>query len=208
MQISLATFGSFLLTCIVIELTPGPNMAYLAIISASHGRRAGWAATIGIALGLLMLGLAAALGLATIVLQSRFLYESLRWFGVGYLLWLAWEGWTETDEASNALATQSADDAQYFRRGLITNLLNPKAALFFMSVLPEFIELSRPILAQTLGLSVIYVIVATSIHATIVALAGTAGSVLKQTDRIRTTRRTLSAGLAIIAVWLAFSTAK
>jgi threonine/homoserine/homoserine lactone efflux protein len=68
-------------------------MAYLAVLGASIGRRAGFAATLGVALGLLIVGLAAALGLAAVIANSRVLYEALRWAGVLYLFWLAWEAW-------------------------------------------------------------------------------------------------------------------
>ena len=208
MAISTTTLLSFLLTCIVIEITPGPNMAYLAIVAATHGRRTGWMATLGIACGLLMLGLAAAFGLATLVLKYSILYETLRWCGVAYLLWLAWEGWTEAEGSAPEDATHPIDNATYFWRGLVTNLLNPKAALFFLSVLPDFVDLSRSILPQTVGLSIVYVLVATTIHATIVALAGTASNLLARPDDMRMLRRTLSALLAIIALWLAYATAR
>ena len=89
--VTFETLLAFILTCLVIELTPGPNMAYLALLSASIGRRAGFAATLGVALGLLIVGLAAALGLAAVIANSRLLYEALRWAGVLYLFWLAWE---------------------------------------------------------------------------------------------------------------------
>ena len=208
MAISTTTLLSFLLTCIVIEITPGPNMAYLAIVAATHGRRTGWMATLGIACGLLMLGLAAAFGLATLVLKYSILYETLRWCGVAYLLWLAWEGWTEAEGSAPEDATHPIDNATYFWRGLVTNLLNPKAALFFLSVLPDFVDLSRSILPQTVSLSIVYVLVATTIHATIVALAGTASNLLARPDDMRMLRRTLSALLAIIALWLAYATAR
>ena len=117
MQSFLATVPSYILTCVVIEVTPGPNMAYLAIVSAVHGRRAGWAATAGIALGLLALGIAGAFGLAAIILQSSVVYEALRWCGVAYLLWLAWEGWSEADGASHEIAAQAAGNVAFFRRG-------------------------------------------------------------------------------------------
>ena len=70
------TLLAFAVTCLVIELTPGPNMAYLAMLSATKGRRAGFAATLGVALGLLVIGLAAALGLTALIANSRMLYES------------------------------------------------------------------------------------------------------------------------------------
>jgi hypothetical protein len=80
--ISFEILLAFTATCLVIEVTPGPNMAYLAVLSASKGRRAGFAATLGIALGLLIVGLAAALGLTAIITNSRWVYEALRWGGV------------------------------------------------------------------------------------------------------------------------------
>ena len=91
--VTLGTLLTFAVTCLVIELTPGPNMAYLAILSATKGRRAGFAATLGVAVGLSMVGLAAVLGLTVLVANSPMLYEVLRWGGVVYLLWLAYEGW-------------------------------------------------------------------------------------------------------------------
>ncbi len=208
MPITSATLLSFVLTCLVIEVTPGPNMAYLAILAASRGRRAGYIATAGIAAGLLMLGIAAGLGLAAIVLQSRPLYEMLRWCGVAYLLWLAWEGWSEADDINERATAEVEDYGAFFRRGLLTNLLNPKAALFFLSVLPEFLDVSRNVVPQTLALSATYVCIATAIHLSIVSLAGIASGHLADAVKMRFARKVLSALLALIAVWLAFSTAR
>ena len=98
--ISFGTLLTFAVTCLLLELTPGPNKAYLALLSAGKGRRAGFAATLGVALGLLVVGLAAALGLTALIASSRTLYEALRWGGVLYLLWLAYEGWRGEEETS------------------------------------------------------------------------------------------------------------
>ncbi len=183
-------------------------MAYLAVLSASSGRRAGFAATLGIALGLLIVGLGAALGLAALISNSRFLYEALRWAGVAYLTWLAWEGWHDANETSPATTDSTNSDAAYFQRGLMTNLLNPKAAVFYIAVLPTFVDASRPVLWQTAALSIVYVAIATAIHATIVSLAAAAQPFLDDQDRSRIARRALSLGLAAVAVWLAISTAR
>src|ERR1700756_5134597 len=86
---------AFALTATIIELTPGPNMGYLAVLAASAGRRAGFAATAGVAAGLLGAGIASSLRLAAIVAASNLIYEMLRWGGLFYLLWLAWEGWRD-----------------------------------------------------------------------------------------------------------------
>jgi len=131
-----ATLLAFALTCAVIEITPGPNMAWLAALSLSRGWRIGLAAVAGVALGLSVYGILAALGVAAIIENSSFLYETLRWGGVAYLLWLAWDAWSSADEiAPEESAGEDHERASAFRRGLITNLLNPKAAVFYVAML-------------------------------------------------------------------------
>jgi len=199
--VTFATLLTFAATCLVIELTPGPNMAYLAVLSASKSRRSGFAATLGVALGLLIVGLAAAFGLAAIVANSRWLYEALRWGGVVYLLWLAWEGW-RGEETSPGDAKVAAGDAKYFMRGLVTNLLNPKAGIFYIAVLPTFVDEARPLAGQAVALSIVYVAVATAAHSVIVLLADVARPWLEDERRSTVARRVLSLLLGGIAVWL------
>ena len=199
-----ASLASFALTSLLIELTPGPNMTYLALVAARDGRRSGFATVAGVTLGLAVIGLVAAFGVAELVQSSRLLYESLRWAGVLFLLYLAWEGWrTGTD----VVASDGSSRGRYFMRGLVTNLLNPKAAVFYVAVLPTFIDTSKPVLAQTVALTVIYVLVATLIHSAIVVLAGTLEPFLNDPRRERIARRVLSALLACVAIWFGWSTA-
>lgn len=200
---------AFALTCFVIEITPGPNMAYLAALSLSQGVRAGLAAVAGIALGLSVYGVAASLGLSAIIDNSAFLYEALRWGGVVYLLWLAWEAWAAEREVAPETVDGGIDPWTAFRRGLITNLLNPKAAVFYVAVLPDFIQIGKGAVAtQTLVLSAIYVGIATAIHLVIVLLASRLQSVIATPEQRRTVRRILAVLLAGIAVWFAFSTSR
>ena len=196
----------FLLASLLVELTPGPNMAWLAIVGVSQGRSRGFAAVAGVALGLAIVGALAAMGLGGIVSASPLLYELLRWAGVLWLLWLAWDGWREAGEALEEVPSDWGL-GRYFRRGLVTNLLNPKAAVFFLAVLPTFTDPTRPILPQTLTLSAAFVVLATLIHGTIVALAGLAAPLLQDPRRARLLRRTLSASLALVALWFAWETA-
>lgn len=193
----------FLVMAFLVELTPGPNMTYLALVSAGEGRRAGFATVAGIALGLTLIGIIAALGVAELIQASAVLFESLRWAGVVFLLYLAWEGWT----AGTDVATRSADErGRYFARGLITNLLNPKAGLFYISVLPTFIDPAAPAGRQAVMLTGIYVAVATLVHLLIVILAGSLTHILANSSREQTVRRALSLLLAAVAVWFAFTT--
>jgi len=193
---------AFAVTALVIELTPGPNLAYLAILSATEGRRAGFAAVLGIAVGLLVVGLAAALGLTAIIMTSRWLYELLRWGGILYLLWLAWAGWRGEPDTPAGAVTSAPSRSKFFLQGLTTNLLNPKAGLFYIAVLPEFVDQTKPVISQAAMLSVIYVAIATSVHSTIVTLAGATRPWLEQGHREIVARRVLSLLLAVIAVWL------
>jgi threonine/homoserine/homoserine lactone efflux protein len=197
---------SFIATCTIIELTPGPNMAYLAVLSASDGRRAGFFATLGIALGLLTVGIAAALGLAALVSSSTFAFQILRWGGVFYLLWLAWDGWKNESETSPGKSGAENKSTKFFKRGLIVNLLNPKAAVFYVAILPEFINASSHIVSQAVALTITYVLIATTIHCTIVMLAGTAREFLQDDHRRLIARRVLSIALALIALWFAYTT--
>ncbi|WP_049750610.1 LysE family translocator [Nitrobacter winogradskyi] len=191
-------------------MTPGPNMAYLAALSLSQGIRAGLAAVGGVALGLAVYGLVAALGLSAAIDSSPLLYEVLRWGGVVYLLWLAWEAWArETETSAGNNGDPDIRPAQAFRRGLITNLLNPKAAVFYVAVLPDFVQIGKGSVAmQTLTLSAVYVGVATVVHLAIVLLASRLQSAIRTADKRRTVRRVLAVALAAIAIWFAFSTAR
>jgi threonine/homoserine/homoserine lactone efflux protein len=198
---------AFALTATIIEITPGPNMAYIASLSLSHGLRVGFAAVAGIALGLMTYGIAAALGLAALIDSSRLLYEMLRWAGVAYLLWLAWDAWSSESETSPDTADgENSQPWRAFRRGLVTNLLNPKAAIFYVAVLPEFVRIDGgSVVTQTLMLSVIYVGIATAIHAGIVLLAGSLQGTIATPDRRRTVRRGLALVLFGIAIWFALT---
>lgn len=205
---SFAAYLSFIMTCLIIEITPGPNMAYLAVLSASNGRRAGFAATLGIALGLLIIGIAAALGVATLISSVPLAYQVLRWGGVGYLLWLAWDGWKEESEISLKKTDESFQHTKFFKRGLIVNLLNPKAAVFYVAILPGFISPSSSTVFQAVTLTILYVILATVMHTLIVALAGTAQKFLENKKRRLIVRRALSLSLVVIAIWFALTTGK
>lgn len=195
---------AFILTVIVIELTPGPNMAWLAVLSADRGRRAGLTATLGVATGLALLGLLAALGFAALIARSPWLFEMLRYGGTLFLLWLAIEGWRSAGESSPARMDGSL--RRHFRDGLMINLLNPKAGLFYLIVLPDYISPDLPSLPQAVGLTTISVGIATGIHLVIVALASRAAVWLSNADRTRLFRRALAVLLALIAIWLFLDT--
>ena len=196
---------AFVVTAAIIELTPGPNMGYLAVLAASAGRRAGLVATAGVATGLLGAGIASSLGLAAIVAASHLIYESLRWGGLLYLLWLAWEGWCDASKDVGK-AIDASSHTGFFLKGFVTNLLNPKAGIFYLSVFPAFIDEDKPLLAQTVVLLAVYVTIATVIHSAVVILADAIRPLLENQRSIMLVRRILSALLVVVAGWFFYST--
>jgi threonine/homoserine/homoserine lactone efflux protein len=204
-QMNPTTFLSFLAICLIIEATPGPNMAYLAILSITEGKRAAFAAIAGVATGLLIIGIVAALGVAALIASSDMVYQLLRWAGVFYMLWLAWDGWG-TESTLFKKTKDAAQPLKFFQRGLMTNLLNPKAMIFYISVLPQFINTSAPVTAQAISLSLVYVTIATLLHIIIVVLASTAHVFLENPRHNLLVRRVLSLLLAMVAIWIAWET--
>jgi threonine/homoserine/homoserine lactone efflux protein len=125
---------------LLMVLTPGPNMIYLVSRSLSQGRRAGVISLFGVAVGFLVHMLAAAIGLSTLFLSVPLAYEALKWAGALYLLWLAWQalrpGARSTFEARQLLPDPPL---KLFTMGLLTNVLNPKIAVFYLSIFPQFV---------------------------------------------------------------------
>jgi threonine/homoserine/homoserine lactone efflux protein len=205
---------AFILASVLMELTPGPNMTTLAILAATKGRLPGLAAMAGVASGLLLVGIAASFGMAVLIAQSPLLWNALRWGGALFLLWMAYDGWRGSESLAADLKAHDAQPGSVattamtalFVQGLMTNLLNPKAYLFYVAVLPRFIDDAtlRP-LAQSIMLTLIYVLIATIIHTAIVLAADRAGRLLAS-DQSATARKILSASLAVVALWLLWET--
>src|SRR6187397_511616 len=115
-------FFAFLLTVMLLELTPGPNMAYLGTLALSRGRAAGLIATAGVAFGLAVHATVAGLGAGVLIQQFPLLYDVLRWIGVGYLLYLAWEGWQTDRQVSPERAYLAVKAGPLFLRGFLSNV--------------------------------------------------------------------------------------
>ena len=190
-----------------MEITPGPNMAYLAIVSVSEGRSKGYAVTFGVALGLLAIGVIAALGVGSLISESKFLYECLRYSGIAYLFWLAWDTW-KIEQNEPYKTDTFYNFSKYFKRGFITNILNPKAAIFYIAVVPNFIHPDESVIHQAITLTLMFVAIASFIHIVIVTMAGTLKPFLSEPKQRLITRRFLAILLVGVALWFGFSTHK
>lgn len=193
-----AVLPAFVLAMALVELTPGPNLAYLALLSAARGWRTGLQAVAGITVGLSAYLLITLFGLTRTPLHSPEGLNLLRWAGIAYLLWLAWE--TMRGPASSA----PVPDAPYspFVRGLISNLLNPKAALFYLALLPGFIRPSvGPVGAQILFFGVGHILISVTVHSAAVFGAAEVASRLAPRGAL-IFRGALAVGLVAAALWL------
>lgn len=208
-MLALAILPSFILAATLVELTPGPNMAYLAHVALTKGRWAGLSAVAGVALGLGIIGMLAALGVGALIESIPLAYQIMRWLGAAYLLWLAWEAWQDSSGEAESDDPGSAGLAALFWRGLLTNLLNPKAAVFYVAMLPQFVrsDLGQTGLQLTL-LTAAYVGVATAIHVIIVLMADQVRAALAMTGAMLRIRQGLALSLVAVAVWFLFSTAR
>ncbi len=196
-------FWSFVMASILIELTPGPNMTWLAVLGASRGRAIALAAVGGICVGLAIAGTVAGVGLTAILTQWPVLFQALRWIGTIYLFYLAWDAWRDAEKQNETFVGGAM---RAFQQGLITNILNPKAYLFYAAVLPQFISGVMPVAFEITGLTTIYVLVATVIHSCIAVLSGTLAEFLKTSPKAVFIRKVLAVLIAIAAVWFFYST--
>jgi threonine/homoserine/homoserine lactone efflux protein len=206
--VTLFELTPFLISAFVLEITPGPNMGLLIVIAVTIGRKAGFATTAGVALGLLILGTLASLGMAKAIETVPALYEGLRMMGLAYLLYLAFDMYRQSAFIGNGAAagTQAHDYlAIYFRRGLVSNLINPKAALFFLIALPSFIperlETGGAGIAASLPLVAIYVAIATTIHLALVAFASRLQSHLARSKALKPFQALMGLALVGVAIW-------
>ncbi len=137
----LSTLMLFAVACVVLTATPGPDMLLIASRSISQGRTAGFATLAGIQFGTYCHALAAALGLSQLFLAVPIAYEIVRWAGAAYLLYLAWTT-IRSDGAAFApdSGLQRRSLVRIFGAGLVTNLLNPKMALFVLALFPQFVR--------------------------------------------------------------------
>ena len=193
----------FLIGVLLVEATPGPNMGYLAALSVSEGRRAGMKAVLGVTLGLSVYMIAAVIGVAQIVARLPLVYAILLG-GVAYLLYLAWQAWQEADEASPS--TSEDEFSAPFWRGFLANILNPKAAVFYVSLLPTFISAERgQYWVQALIFGLLHIIISVLVL-TIVVGGAHAGGLLDDGVGKTRLRRIMALLIAAVAIWLAGET--
>lgn len=129
---------------LLLNLTPGADMLFVAGSTASHGQRAGLLAALGVGAGCLVHVALAALGLSALLAASAWAFELVKLAGAAYLVWLGIGLWRGAAAPAGEAPRVAETGARVFRRGALTNALNPKVALFFLAFLPQFISPGAP----------------------------------------------------------------
>jgi threonine/homoserine/homoserine lactone efflux protein len=166
---------AFALVALGLALTPGPNMVYLISRSINQGRAAGLISLGGVALAFVLYLLCAALGVTALLLTVPLAYDALRLAGALYLLYLAWQALRPGGRSPFQVRQLERDrPRKLFAMGFLTNLLNPKAAVLYLSLLPQFITPGHSnVLQQSLVLGSIQMAISLTVNALIVLMAGT-----------------------------------
>jgi threonine/homoserine/homoserine lactone efflux protein len=199
----LSNLLAFAVIALGMVLTPGPNMVYLVSRSISQGRAAGLISLGGVALGFAFYMLCAALGITALVLAIPFAYETVRFAGAIYLLWLAWQAVRPGGGSPFHMKALAKDSpCKLVLMGLLTNLLNPKVAVLYLSLLPQFIDpATGSVLSQALVLGTIQIAVSIVVNAVIVLSAASIAMLLTRRPAFALVQRwlmgTVLASLAI-----------
>lgn len=197
------TLIAFALVALGMVLTPGPNMVYLISRSICQGRIAGLISLGGVALGFLFYMLCAALGITSLIFAVPYAYDALRLTGAAYLLYLAWQALRRNGRSPFQVRDLPQDSTRkLFTMGLVTNLLNLKAAMLYLSLLPQFIDPSKGhVLLQSVLLGSTQIAISVMVNALIAVTAGSIAAFLAGHPRWIVAQRwlmgTVLGGLAV-----------
>lgn len=165
---------AFATVCVGLAVTPGPNMMYLASRSVVQGRAAGFVSLAGVATGFVVWLLLAAFGITALAMAVPLAYDALRFAGAAYLLWLAWQAVRPGARSAFEVRELPHDSPRrLFTMGMMTNLLNPKAAALYLSLLPQFVVPARgSVFLQSVQLGVVQIMVSLTVNSAVIVAAG------------------------------------
>lgn len=198
---------AFLLTSLIVVVSPGTGVIYTLASALSGGARAAVAASIGCTLGIVPAMLAAMVGLAAVLHTSALAFAALKWLGVAYLLYMAWQQLGERGALSIQAHKDTPTDARVIVRGILVNILNPKLSIFFLAFLPQFVaddevhpvarmlELSAVFMLMTFVVFVLYGLFAARVR----------DHVVSRPKVMAWLRRAFAGGFALLGARLAFA---
>ena len=197
-----STLALFAVAAVTLLLIPGPAVLYIVTRSVDQGRAAGLASVCGVHVGTLLHVAAAALGLSALLVSSATAYDTVRWLGAAYLVWLGVRRLLAGDE--DVAAAAAGPDARrpglgrIFAQGVVVNVLNPKTALFFFAFLPQFVDTSRgSVPFQVVVLGAAFVLLGLLSDGAYALLASTGAGWLRRRPTVARASRLVSGGVLI-----------
>ena len=195
-MLAIDTWLLFVVACIALAITPGPNLVYLVARTVAQGRRAGLVSLAGTTTGFVAHVLAAAFGLSALLAAVPVAYDAVRYLGAAYLAWLAYSTWRDAKPLPEGVPTPPAKPGALFRAGVLTSLLNPKVALFQLALFPQFVDPSRgSVLAQSLVLGATQIVIVAGFDTLCVLAAATLKRRLANAGRFAIWSKRLLAGV-------------
>jgi len=198
----------FFVSAFIVMIAPGADLVFIVTNSVSGGKRSGTVATLGIASGAVVHFIAAALGISAIILSSEIAYDVVRFMGAGYFAWIGFQYLSTKTPIEAAQVADRKPTLKIYRQGVFTNLLNPKAILFNLSFVPQFVSIGYgPVWLQMLVLGGILIGIGLLINLSIVMMSNQLSLVMKSRQQAFGNYFEKAAGLMLIgiAVYIAVS---
>ena len=198
---------SFLLTSLIVVASPGTGVLYTLAVALTRGSKASVAAAFGCTLGIVPQMIAAMLGLAAILHTSAMAFATLKWCGVIYLLYMAWQALRETGALAVDTEVKPRSRGRVIVTAVLINILNPKLSIFFLAFLPQFIAVDEPHpLARMAELSGVFMAMTFAVFAVYGLFAASVRDrVITRPKVMAWLRRSFAAGFALLGAKLAFA---
>ena len=192
-----ATLLLFALTALLFAATPGPNFVFVLTRTLSRGRADAVMSVLGIGVGALLHTVAATLGVSALVMTSASAFAIVKTLGALYLVYLGLKTLLSRDEVTSSHAAPTAKRAA-FRDGLVTMVLNPKVALYFLAFLPQFVDPAKGAAGQLFLLGSAQVVIEVSVLLALAYLAGRLGGVLRERPTFQRVQKYVSGGVYLL----------
>lgn len=196
---------AFTLAATLLTLTPGLDTALVLRTATVEGKQQAFRAALGINAGCLLWGAAVAFGLGALIAVSELAYSLLKYCGAAYLAWLGLSMLLRPRSSLSPLETDGVPKANWFLKGMMGNVLNPKIGIFYVSFLPQFIPQGHNLIAWTFGLVSIHVVLGLMWSTTLIGATQPLASVLRRGKVIKWMDRTTGLVFVLFAARLAFS---
>jgi threonine/homoserine/homoserine lactone efflux protein len=203
---SLAHWATFFTAAVLLNLSPGPDMAFILGQTAKRGVQSGFSAMFGIWTGAFVHVIFAALGLSAILATSAIAFSAVKWIGAAYLVWLGIQA-LRSKGIDMSVKEQNAPHGlmKIFKQGVLVAVLNPKVAVFFLAFLPQFVEKGAgPVSAQLFLHGFLIIVVAAFIEPPLILVGSKLTGYLSNNRKVS---RWMDRGLGALFIWLGFKLA-